>query len=35
LAGQTGYAVYVNGQWRISENTFCALIALGGGQCPA
>jgi hypothetical protein len=35
LAGQTGYAVFVNGKWQISENTFCALIALAGSQCPA
>jgi hypothetical protein len=35
LAGQTGYAVYQNGKWMISENTFCALIALAGSQCPA
>ncbi|HWC38890.1 MAG TPA: hypothetical protein VG476_10190 [Acidimicrobiales bacterium] len=35
LAGQTGYAVFQNGKWMISENTFCALIALAGSQCPA
>src|SRR5437879_10572024 len=35
LAGQTGYAVFQNGQWQISQNTFCALIALTGDQCPA
>jgi ABC-type Zn uptake system ZnuABC Zn-binding protein ZnuA len=34
LAGQTGYAVYQNGKWLISENTFCALISLAGSQCP-
>lgn len=35
LAGQTGYAVYVNGKWVVAANTFCALAALGGQQCPA
>lgn len=34
LAGQTGYAVDVNGKWLISQNTFCALIGLEGSQCP-
>ncbi len=28
LAGQTGYAVNVNGKWLVSQNTFCALICL-------
>ena len=35
LANQTGYAVYQNGQWLISGNTFCALIMLTGDTCPA
>jgi hypothetical protein len=35
LAGQTGYAVNVNGKWLVSENTFCALVSLIGNQCPA
>ncbi len=35
LAGQTGYATFQNGKWMISQNTFCALIALTGSQCPA
>ncbi|HEX4540625.1 MAG TPA: hypothetical protein VH112_10310 [Acidimicrobiales bacterium] len=35
LAGQTGYAVFQNGKWLVSQNTFCALISLVGGQCPA
>jgi hypothetical protein len=35
LAGQTGYAVYQNGKWLVSQNTFCALIGLEGTQCPA
>ena len=35
LVGQTGYAVNVNGKWLVSQNTFCALIALTGSQCPA
>jgi hypothetical protein len=35
LAGQTGYAVNVNGKWLVSQNTFCALIGLEGTQCPA
>src|SRR5205807_9701097 len=26
LAGQTGYAVNVNGKWLVSQNTFCALV---------
>ncbi len=35
LAGQTGYAVYVDGKWLVAANTFCALAALGGSSCPA
>jgi hypothetical protein len=35
LAGQTGYAVNVNGKWLVSQNTFCALVTLEGNQCPA
>jgi hypothetical protein len=33
LPGQTGYAVYQNGKWLVSQNTFCALVGLVGIQC--
>ena len=35
LPGQTGYAVYQNGKWLVSQNTFCALVGLVGIMCPA
>jgi hypothetical protein len=28
LAGQTGYAVYTNGQWLVAKPTICGLLAL-------
>ena len=35
LSGQIGYAVYVDGQWKVSQVTDCALSHLGGVDCPA
>jgi hypothetical protein len=35
LSGQTGYAVYVDGAWKVSEVTDCGLSHLGGVDCPA
>lgn len=35
LSGQIGYAVYVDGQWKVSQVTDCALSHLGGVECPA
>lgn len=30
-----GVAVYEDGRWKVSEQTFCALLAIGGIQDPA
>ena len=32
---QTGYAVYVDGEWQVSAATFCALTAMGSGPPDA
>jgi hypothetical protein len=29
-----GYAVYVDGQWKVASQTVCAVIANAGVQCP-
>jgi hypothetical protein len=29
-----GQAVLVNGSWLVSRDTFCGLLAFGGGTCP-
>jgi hypothetical protein len=31
LPGATGEAVLDNGQWKVSQQTFCTLVALGAG----
>jgi hypothetical protein len=33
LPNAQGNAVKVSGTWKVSQQTFCALIALGGGAC--
>lgn len=35
LSGQIGYAVFVQGQWKVSQVTECGLSHLGGVDCPA
>lgn len=36
LKGQKGTAVYQDGVWKVSDTSFCALLALeGGGKTPA
>ena len=34
VPNQTGHAVYVDGTWKVSKSTFCALAATGGGLPP-
>jgi hypothetical protein len=31
LPGATGQAVLQSGQWKVSQSTFCTLVALGAG----
>jgi hypothetical protein len=33
LPNAQGKAVKVKGTWKVSQQSFCALIALGGGSC--
>ena len=33
LPNGQGKAVKVKGTWKVSQQSFCALIALGGGSC--
>lgn len=35
LQNQIGYAVFINGEWKVSQVTECALSHLGGVDCPA
>jgi len=34
LPNAQGVAVKQNGKWKVSQQTFCALLALGGASCP-
>ena len=34
LPNQHGTAVKIDGTWRVSRDTYCALVAQGGIQCP-
>ncbi len=34
LPNQQGAAVKIDGTWRVSRDTYCALVAKGGIQCP-
>jgi hypothetical protein len=34
LTNQVGYAVLVDGQWKVARETECALLELGGATCP-
>lgn len=34
VRNQVGHAVKVDGAWKVSRNTICAAIAIGGVQCP-
>jgi hypothetical protein len=34
LGNQQGGAVKIDGNWRVSRATYCALVAQGGIQCP-
>ena len=34
LPSQQGAAVKIDGIWRVSRDTYCALVAKGGIQCP-
>ena len=34
LPDQTGYAVEVNGQWKVSASSFCGLLTLENGGTP-
>jgi len=31
LAGQTGEAVYQDGEWKVGDTSFCALLSLEAG----
>jgi hypothetical protein len=33
LANQTGYAIYTDGKWLVSDDTFCVLAGLAGQKC--
>jgi len=33
LPNAQGKALKIKGTWKVSQQTFCALIALGGGSC--
>jgi hypothetical protein len=33
LANQSGYAVYIDGKWLVSDDTFCVLAGLAGQKC--
>lgn len=35
LPNQTGQAVLVNGQWKVSDTALCGLLELAGGQTPS
>ncbi|RDI56132.1 hypothetical protein [Nocardia mexicana] len=35
LPDQTGQAVKESGQWKVATSTFCALLAIQGGNSPA
>jgi hypothetical protein len=34
LANQIGYAVLVDGKWKVARETECALLKMGGADCP-
>jgi hypothetical protein len=34
LANQIGFAVLVDGKWKVARETDCALLKLGGAICP-
>jgi hypothetical protein len=34
LTNQIGYAVLVDGQWKVARETECALLEMGGTTCP-
>jgi len=34
LGNQQGGAVKIDGNWRVSRTTYCALVAQGGIHCP-
>ena len=34
IPGQHGVAVLVDGHWKVSRDTVCALLAQGGISCP-
>mgnify|MGYP003340772206 CR=1 FL=1 len=33
MSGSQGVSVLVDGKWLVSEESFCALVALGGVTC--
>lgn len=35
IGEQIGKAVVVNGQWKVSRETYCGVLSLAGGTCPA
>jgi hypothetical protein len=35
LANQTGIAIFEGGAWRVSDQSFCALLSLEGAKPPA
>jgi hypothetical protein len=34
LAAQEGHAVKVDGAWKVSSSTWCAVVSVGGEKCP-